>query len=333
MKQKTDLFMWLKNIMQINKEKKDLLILSLFIILISCSFLIFFDFIPFGHDGRFHLSRISSLRDAIIIGYDFPIKIYPNYFNGIGYANGIFYPDLYLYIPAYLATLGINVITTYKITLVICSIATLYFMYICSKEITNSHKAGIISSFIYTLSGYRLYNMFDRAALGELLAMCFIPLAIYGLFHILYRNKEKWHYFVIGFSSILLSHIISSVLFILFLISFCIVSFSHIIRDYSRLRILFASCCLVVLLVAYFYFPMIEQLVSDRFILNTQTINNDLSESTFPLYKLFIDFPLHMIPKLNISGISSIGILSFISIIIYTIILSYVYAYNNASIG
>ena len=309
--------MWLMNIKNIDKEKKDLLLLTLFILIVSCGCLIYPE-IPFGHDGRFHLSRISSLRDAILLGYDFPVKIYPNYFNGIGYGNGLFYPDLFLYIPAYISTLGINVITSYKITLVLCSIFTILFMYKCSKAITNSHYAAYISTLIYTLSGYRLCNMYDRGAIGELLAMCFIPLSFYGFYHIMWRDKNKCLFFIIGFTGLLMSHIISSVLYIIFLVILFIIQTPYLFKNIYRLKPLLFSLFLILLLVSYFYIPMIEQLYLDKFILNTQTITNDLAASTVQLYKLFLDFPLHFIPKLNLGGISGIGILALISIFLYS---------------
>ena len=52
--------------------------------------------IPGGHDLIFHLSRIEAISKGLQFG-EFPVRIYPDYFYGYGYANGIMYPDLFLY--------------------------------------------------------------------------------------------------------------------------------------------------------------------------------------------------------------------------------------------
>lgn len=305
--------MWLKNI---KGNKAQVTYTTLFILIITCGCLLYPE-LPWGHDGIFHLSRISSLKDAILLNYDFPVKIYPNYFNNAGYGNGLFYPDLFLYLPALISCLGISVITSYKLLLVGCTLLTFLFMYKCSKAITNSHKAALISALAYTMSGYRLYDIYVREALGEILALTFIPLAFYGFYHIIWKDERQWPLFVIGFSSILLSHIISSVLFIILLIIICCIYIKHLLKNKKRLGLLFLSCLTTLLLVAYFYFPMIEQLYTDKFVLNTQTVHSDLSQTTYPLFYLFLDISLGI--PFNITNVSGIGILALIIIPVYSI--------------
>lgn len=305
--------MWLKNI---KKNKAHVIYTALFILIITHGCLLYPD-LPWGHDGIFHLSRIASLRDAILANYDFPIKIYPNYFDNAGYGNGLFYPDIYLYLPALISCLGISVITSYKLLLTACSILTFMFMYKCSKSITNSHKAGLISAFVYTMSGYRLYDIYVREALGEVLALTFIPLAFYGFYHILWKDEKEWPIFVIGFSSILLSHIISSVLFIILLMIICCIYIIHLLNNKRRLGILLLSCLTTLLLVAYFYFPMIEQLYSDKFVLNTQTVQSNLAQTTYSFLYLFLDISLGI--PFNITNVSGVGIIALAIIPIYFI--------------
>ncbi len=305
--------MSLKNI---KEDKVQIIYTTLFILIITCGCLLYPD-LPWGHDGLFHLSRISSLRDAILTNYDFPIKIYPNYFNNAGYGNGLFYPDIFLYLPAFISCLGISTITSYKILLIGCSILTFIFMYKCSKSITNSHKASLISALAYTMSGYRLYDIYVREALGEVLALTFIPLTFYGFYHILWKDEKKWPFFVIGLSSILLSHIISSVLFIILLMVICCIYCIQLLQNKNRLGILLLSCLTTLLLVAYFYLPMVEQLYTDKFVLNTQTVHSNLAQTTYPISYLFLDISLGI--PFNITNVSGVGIIALAVIPIYSI--------------
>ena len=79
--------------------------------------------IPHAHDLTFQLSRISSIADAFKLR-EIP-RVYPNYFEGYGYANGLFYGDILLYIPALLVVLGMKIVTAYKWFLLLLTIATM----------------------------------------------------------------------------------------------------------------------------------------------------------------------------------------------------------------
>ena len=73
---------------------------------LSC-FGLFMNDLPKGHDLPFHLARIESLSEGIRFG-ELPVRIYPHYFKGYGYANGLMYPDLFLYPAAFLCLTGIG---------------------------------------------------------------------------------------------------------------------------------------------------------------------------------------------------------------------------------
>ena len=72
--------------------------------------------IPYGGDLNFHLKRIEAIALNIKenkIGY----PIYFNYLNNYGYGSGLFYPDIFLYIPAFFNILGISLFTSYILEL------------------------------------------------------------------------------------------------------------------------------------------------------------------------------------------------------------------------
>lgn len=86
---------------------------------------------------------------------------------------------------------------------------------------------------MYTLSFYRLTNVFVRAAVGEYTAMAFLPLVVYGLWRI-YRQSpadgkkaEPWCWlpFALGFTGLLQSHLLTTELAVFFTAAFCLLYF------------------------------------------------------------------------------------------------------------
>ena len=59
-------------------------------------------------DIRFHLWRIEAIKYGLQNGI-FPVRMYGLLLDNAGYASGIYYPDLFLYIPAVFRILGLNI--------------------------------------------------------------------------------------------------------------------------------------------------------------------------------------------------------------------------------
>ena len=58
-----------------------------------------------GSDLRYHLTRITGIADGLKGGSGI-VSIYPEALKGYGYASPLFYPDLFMYFPAFLVYLG-----------------------------------------------------------------------------------------------------------------------------------------------------------------------------------------------------------------------------------
>ena len=81
-------------------------------IILGASLTLFTDYLLTGADMTFHLLRIEGIKDGLLSG-QFPVRIHPNWLQGHGYASGIFYCDLFLYLPAFLRIMGLTVQTAY----------------------------------------------------------------------------------------------------------------------------------------------------------------------------------------------------------------------------
>jgi hypothetical protein len=165
------------------------------------------DFLVYGHDLAFHLTRIESLKDGLLSG-QFPVRIDPTFLNGYGYASSIMYGDLLLYIPALLRLCGVSMLVSWQAFVVGLNVLTAYLTYRAVKSLTGKPAVGLIAGTVYTLGIYRLMTLFTRAAAGEALAMMFYPLVIVGIVQVMTQNKGmKW--LVLGMTGMLQTHLIS----------------------------------------------------------------------------------------------------------------------------
>ena len=296
------------NSMNERKKKKRVSIIIAILFIFLCSYFTFWLLIPGipkGDDLYFHLSRIVGIKNGLELGI-FPVKVYPGYFNGYGYANGLFYPDLFLYIPAILVYLGMKVVTAYKILIVLCTIFSALFMYICVKGISKSRYAGAISMIVYTLASYRAIDVYTRADLGETLAFVFFPLVILGIYKIIYENYKQWYILSFGIAAIFLSHEISSIVVSGFTVLIFLIGLFHMRKEKKRILYFILAGVVACLLTAYFTFPLVQQILSQKFILTTKTITQfTLSQTVEGFLPTIFSFRFN---KFLVPAISGVGI-------------------------
>ena len=236
----------------------------LFIILILTlvsSSILFLKNVRVGGDFFFHISRIKFVRDKIL-----SLNISGIYFiNGFGYGEGLFYPDIFIYIPAIFYLFSDNLLLIYKLLLVSINFFVILSMYYSINKLTNSKKIGIICSVIYAFLPYRLTTLYNRSALGESIAFIFLPIIIYSFLELLKGKKEKYIPLALSMSSIILSHILSSVIVIGILVVIFLFNIKNIIKNKRILLDLLYAIIITILLTAFFIFPMFEQFLNTQF--------------------------------------------------------------------
>jgi hypothetical protein len=291
-------------------SNKQLAFLLMFFVIMYSSFLLFVPGIPRGHDLTFHLARISGIKDGLLTG-EFPVKIYPNYVDGYGYANGLFYPDLFLYFPAVLNLIGLNVLVAYKVFLASCTLCTAFSIYLCVKEISKSYFAATISMILYTLASYRMLDLYERAAIGEVLAFIFVPLIVLGIYKIIYDDYKQWYFLSAGFCGLFLSHLISTLIMTGITALMVIMCFKRLFKEPKRIFYLIIATIITFLLVAFFLLPMMEQLHNYKFNLSKPSFI--IWKTTVPILKLFFEIP-NMV--LRLGAPSGIGMVFLVILII-----------------
>lgn len=74
------------------------------------------------------------------------------------------------------------------------NITTAFLSFYAIRNITRSERSAWIMSILYTFATYRLTNLYYRAALGESLAMVFLPLLLWGAYEVFTEKKENGIY-------------------------------------------------------------------------------------------------------------------------------------------
>ena len=245
-----------------NKNKKYYILLVITITVMSLPLMS--DGLIWGHDLDFHLLRIQSLRQAISHG-QVPVRVNPLFLNGYGYASSLFYPDLFLYIPALFQIIGLGIEVSYKLFLIIIFILSFSAAYFCAKGISGNEYAASISAIVYCLSQYFLQNIYTRAALGELQAFIFLPFIVYGLYNLLFEEFDKKWLMAVGFIGLFFCHPVS--LFMATLISFiiCLCGFNKIIFNRQKIRGLIIIGIIILMSTTVFWLPLLEQMMSKNF--------------------------------------------------------------------
>ena len=216
----------------------------------------------FAHDLAYHLSRIINTSNEITNG-SFPVFIHSDLLNGLGYGNSLFYPELFLFPAIILVKLGFGVLLSYKALILLITFSTFLTSYYSAKIISKDTKVPWITSILYTTALYRIVDIFVRGALGEILAMIFLPLMIAGLYDLVWGENKRWYLISFALFGILNSHLLSTLMGVILLVILCIVNATKIIKDKKKIKNIILAAVISILLASSFLFTYIEQKVSD----------------------------------------------------------------------
>lgn len=223
------------------------------------------DGVCLAHDGRFHLIRIEGIVQALRNG-QFPVRVNPIAKNGYGYATSLFYGELFLYFPAVLRLLGVTVQGAYQAFIVAVHILTATIAYRSFRAIFG-REIGLVGAVLYVLFPYRLHRLYEAAAVGEYLAMTFLPAVIYGLWLLYNRRADKRSRsmasvaLALAFGALLQSHVITTEIAILATAVVCLAYW----RTTFRKEVLLAwvkAIGLAILLNLWFLVPFVTVMTS-----------------------------------------------------------------------
>ncbi len=228
----------------------------------------------YTHDLGYHLNRIIEISKNLDIKV-FPSLIHSGLLNNLGYANSIFYPEIFIYVPAILMSIfHLHVFTVYKIFLIIITFFTFITTYISAKGIFKKKGCAWLTSILYVFALYRLTDIYVRGALGEILSFIFIPLIFYGLYEIIFGENKKWWIISIGLFGIANCHVLTFVMLIPIILLICLFNVDKIFKDKKKfLNLVIAAITSIVLCIGFFG-PMLEQKINDEFYIDGQTLES-----------------------------------------------------------
>ncbi|HHV13820.1 MAG TPA: hypothetical protein GXX75_26490 [Clostridiales bacterium] len=264
--------------------------------------------VPLGHDIEFHLTRIDGLANELKLGH-FPVRIYSTTYANYGYAAPLFYGDWLLYFPATLVVCGVNLVNAYKTFIMICAILTALSIYFSAQVILDNKKAAAFTAVIYSISTYFATDAIIRHANGEMQSFIFIPIAFAGLYNIILSDGKKWILLPFGLCGILVTHMLTAVMTVVFMGLFALLFAVPMIRQPKKFLYILLSAGLFLLLSASFILPMLEQLNSTKFLatdgtsantfgsLETRSMQTILSLISVFNVKITIDGTKYFIPQ------------------------------------
>ena len=145
--------------------------------------------------------------------------------------------------------------------------------YFSAKYVLKSRFSAFLTAILYFSSQAALTNVFLRVAIGEALAMVFIPIVIAALYNIVYDNFSKPYLLIIAFLGLIFSHTITLFLSIIISAIFLAINVKKLFCDsekpknYGWISIAkIVLCAVTVLLLSVGYWlPMLEQFASGKF--------------------------------------------------------------------
>ncbi|MCR5421998.1 MAG: glycoside hydrolase family 9 protein [Lachnospiraceae bacterium] len=217
-----------------------------------------------GHDLEYHLLRIESLKEGILMGMPF-LKVNVLFFGGAGYASSMFYPDFLLYLPALLRVAGVSINNSYHIFVAVCIILCYISTYLCVKNMTDSTYAGMIAAVVITLCPYHLDDIYIRSAVGEYTAFIFIPIIIYSIYNIVFEEMDKPQLFILGYAGILLCHTSTFIMCTIFGFIVLVINIKKIFREKKLFIKIIISVLITLMITCFYWLPMLEQFMDTAF--------------------------------------------------------------------
>lgn len=216
------------------REERKILFGLTVIFLLSCSNLMI-DYFHSGDDMMFHANRVEGIAREWMNG-NFPARLESYCMYGMGYPMSIMYPEVFLWPAALLRVIGFDLAFCMKGEYIFINLLTTLLSYFSFKNIFKDRQIGLWGSAVYTLSLYRLYNIYDRAAVGEFIAMTFLPLICWGLNRVfaenedIVRDRKTVLLLAFGYTGVLYSHVLSVEFVVFFTVILCILFWKRFFR-------------------------------------------------------------------------------------------------------
>lgn len=192
-----------------------------------------------------HVARLSELESAINEG-QFPVRWSKNLGFGRGMPQFSFYGPLFYYEAYIFKLVGCSAVWAVKLTVVLQVLVSFIALYSFGK-IFFGPWGGLLAGIAGIYSPYRALDMYVRGAFGELTAMTFIALALWGLARFTQKpSREKILFPAVAIAGIVISHNLTALISTGFLLIIGLVFLWH----FSQWNVRSISMLMLVLILA-----------------------------------------------------------------------------------
>lgn len=248
------------------------LVLALFMIAVQWSF----QYVYGGYDIPYHVSRMVGLANSLNYG-TFPYYVNDAFLSGYGYAEALFYPVYTMLPAAWLVNAGVNWVTSYQAPVILYTVLTGLVTYYCVFRVTKNKFGALVTAILFTFCQYRMTDIFVRAAISEGFAFLFVPVIFWGGYEIIFGDYKKYWYIIgLGFTGLVLTHLLSVVMVGIFFALTLLFFARNIWREKMRFAYLCLAALLCILLSAFFVVPMMEQFITSNFIMETKPMMSSI---------------------------------------------------------
>ena len=259
-----------------------------------------------GNDLAFHIMRIYGIRDGLL-GGQLPVKLQTPWYGGYGYIVGAFYGDLLLYIPALLSIVGFSVSASYKFVLFFVQLLTIFSSYFCFKGITElssssdefkvrsntSSLIAVCGAVAYTGMFFRFVTMYE-ATTGEFFATAFLPFIAYAFYLLIYGKRvPSVMMFMIGFTGLINSHILTTLMTAGFLVLTSLIAFKRVFNKRSLYTLMIAAGA-VFISNLHFIVPFLDMSSDDIAVLSSGSNLDPIQNKGADTVGFFTDDPLNL---------------------------------------
>jgi hypothetical protein len=147
--------------------------------------------IPDGHDTYISFSHVEIWENALRAGNPVPTWT-PVDANGFGSPVPFFYHKLFNLIAAALALATGDIVTGFRLGILLFSAVMLYGVYQCAARLGADRRSCLIIAVACILSPYSVVCVLERGAVAEYSAMALIPLGIAFTIDVVTGARKTW---------------------------------------------------------------------------------------------------------------------------------------------
>jgi hypothetical protein len=240
---------------------------------------------PCTHDGAFHYFRVAAMRHALQDGALFT-RYLPDLAFGYGYPFFNYRAALSYYLALALYLTGLALPVALNLVYVLGIVGSALTAYLLARDLFGP-QAGVVAAVAYAYAPYQFLDALLRANMPEAAALPLLPLILWAFRRLALTGHRRWFLFSTGsLAALLLTHNISSLLFVPLLLAYLAVLWLVYRREGHWIAV-GGALGLALGLTAFFWGPALLERDYVQLHMSRVTRNNDFHYNFLGLAEIF----------------------------------------------